>query len=573
MEEKSMFPIRNVDEFYNFFKFHLEQSQKESKEPNLAFLSIAIGCLEYHLTLTKSSDLHSSSTESETDATTARNWMHSDEGKADVGDTEHDAVSQSSEHADQFLPLEFDMIGTLYLKFTIILKGLVDKSLPENTTRSGYATRELCKKVSDIMWNRLNPHYHKDKAHIQSLFSFLTGRQLDCFGLAFAVIAACQVLRYSDVHLALSEDHAWAAHGDNSKEMTEITWHGKGTEDKRGFSLKVTDTEKSWMYLQNNAVICDRMMEVAAMVVAINPAIDIHTDSKALCDLQHKMLLLLHGIGALDRYPMGLGVLAELEESSSIHTLAVKAVEEHYAGTHVFPYCTLGRFYCRYGESKKAIRCWSRAAQVLSLYNYTREDEAIYKEIMDIAGECIPSAIKNDPSVCKDRDSFMDLIRLYDGLCLWEEDSPTPVLHSWWAKYFTHSLGKFTSEVRECFKEEDLPASRTRGTDSAGEEHESKSKSATVSRKSMRHGNKLEDPGEACADEKTPQRQPPSRLGVKSAKMRGLEELLICGKKINAHTVSLQLTAQSQVHFVKRRSNISDYSMEYHGRSKRQKLD
>lgn len=28
------------------------------------------------------------------------------------------------------------------------------------------------------------------------------------------------------------------------QEMTEITWHGKGTEDRRGWSLKDTDTEK-----------------------------------------------------------------------------------------------------------------------------------------------------------------------------------------------------------------------------------------------------------------------------------------------------------------------------------------
>lgn len=63
----------------------------------------------------------------------------------------------------------------------------------------------------------------------------------------------------------------------------------------------------------------------------------------------------------------------------------------------------------------------------------------------------------------------------------------------------------------------------------------------------------------------------PSLLGVKSVKMRGLEELLVCGKKINSHAVSLQLTAQSQVHFVKRRSNVSDYSIEYSDRGKRQK--
>ena len=45
----------------------------------------------------------------------------------------------------------------------------------------------------------------------------ITGKQLDCFGLGFAVVAACQILNYNDVHLVLSGDHAWVAHGEGSK--------------------------------------------------------------------------------------------------------------------------------------------------------------------------------------------------------------------------------------------------------------------------------------------------------------------------------------------------------------------
>lgn len=53
------------------------------------------------------------------------------------------------------------------------------------------------------------------------------GNKLDCFGVAFAVVAACQVLGFSDVHLALSEDHAWVVFGKDATETAEITWHGK----------------------------------------------------------------------------------------------------------------------------------------------------------------------------------------------------------------------------------------------------------------------------------------------------------------------------------------------------------
>ena len=39
-------------------------------------------------------------------------------------------------------------------------------------------------------------------------FDFVAGNKLDCFGVAFAVVAACQMLQVPGIHLALSEDHA-----------------------------------------------------------------------------------------------------------------------------------------------------------------------------------------------------------------------------------------------------------------------------------------------------------------------------------------------------------------------------
>ena len=51
------------------------------------------------------------------------------------------------------------------------------------------------------------------------------------------MVAALQLLEVSDVHLAVSEDHAWVVfQGDEEGEVetAEVTWHGKGTEDKRG---------------------------------------------------------------------------------------------------------------------------------------------------------------------------------------------------------------------------------------------------------------------------------------------------------------------------------------------------
>lgn len=61
-----------------------------------------------------------------------------------------------------------------------------------------------------------------------------SGTKLDSSGVAFAVVGACQALGLLDVHLALSEDHAWVVFGKDGEQTAEVTWHGKGNEDRRG---------------------------------------------------------------------------------------------------------------------------------------------------------------------------------------------------------------------------------------------------------------------------------------------------------------------------------------------------
>lgn len=68
--------------------------------------------------------------------------------------------------------------------------------------------------------------------------------------MAFAVVAACQVLGLKDVHLALSEDHAWVIFGKEGEETAEVTWHGKGNEDRRGQTVSAGVNERvSAMFL------------------------------------------------------------------------------------------------------------------------------------------------------------------------------------------------------------------------------------------------------------------------------------------------------------------------------------
>ena len=67
--------------------------------------------------------------------------------------------------------------------------------------------------------------------------------------MAFAVVAGCQLLQVPGVHLALSEDHAWVVFGSNGTETAEVTWHGKGNEDKRGQPVDIVKAKTSWLYV------------------------------------------------------------------------------------------------------------------------------------------------------------------------------------------------------------------------------------------------------------------------------------------------------------------------------------
>ena len=101
------------------------------------------------------------------------------------------------------------------------------------------------------------------------------------------MVAICQALGFNDVHLALSEDHAWVVFGENAAETAEITWHGKGNEDKRGRPVDFDKTTgQSWLYLNGYPVKCTRHMEVASMVSSINPGITNTSDSIELASLQ-----------------------------------------------------------------------------------------------------------------------------------------------------------------------------------------------------------------------------------------------------------------------------------------------
>lgn len=157
------------------------------------------------------------------------------------------------------------------------------------------------------------------------------------------------------------------------------------------------------------------------------------------------------------------GNLGDLEEISPtpdrqlcsvLFEEAILSAKTFYQNQHVYPYTYQAGFFYRHNMYKEAFESWANAADVIRQYNYSRDDEEIYKEFMEIANELIPHTIKvvssghSAKSILKDSECFAHLLRFYDGICQWEEGSQTPVLHIGWARPLVHTISKFDADVR-----------------------------------------------------------------------------------------------------------------------------
>ena len=96
-------------------------------------------------------------------------------------------------------------------------------------------------------------------------------------------------------------------------------------------------------------------------------------------------------------------------------------------------------------------------------YNYSKDDEEIYKEFMEIANELIPHILKSeDPQgVPLEPQCFSNILRFYDGICSWEEGSATPIMHIGWAKPMVSTCSKFDAKIRRQVELPELPQQKS----------------------------------------------------------------------------------------------------------------
>lgn len=537
-EFKHLFPIDSIQKVCELF----EEQLRSEKDPDLALFSIIVGAVENNLTNIKNSD-------------------------KDVNLSTNKFVKM------KFPSVEWDEVKSLHERFVSLMRGGVDNKLLSGE----FATRDLVKRVADIVWNSLTRSYYKDRAHLQSIYTFLTGNKLDCFGVAFAVTAGCQVLGKRDVHLALSEDHAWVVFGKEGVETAEVTWHGKGNEDKRGRSVGDGVSAHSWLYVAGKPVVCTRIMELAALVSSINPTLTTTIDVHEVAQMQHRLLWLLYEHGHLDAYPMALGNLGDLDEymrisnnpndtqetslpqtfgtsrpdSAALYTQAIRSSRTHYDDRHVYPYTFQGGYYHRYKMYKEAFHAWACAGDVIRNYNYSRDDEEIYKEFSEIANELIPQLMKAESSghsarsILKDPECFASLLRFYDGICKWEEGSQTPILHIGWAKPLVGTISKFDAEVRAQVNIICSPDSDEH-KEEPNESSASEKKEGQESNDNDKWNNNADNTEMSVREQLTAAVNSRPRVTLYSHKMAALKPLLLA-ERLNTHALQLQLTAQSQL--------------------------
>lgn len=143
--QKALFPLRSVQDVVGLFEAELRRPQ-----PDLVLLSLVLGFVEHFLAVNR------------------------------VLPTNVPGISfeprpgpEPAAPPTYFPVADLSIVAALYARFTAQIRGAVDLSLYPRP--DGFSSRELVKKVSDVIWNSLSRSYFKDRAHIQSLFSFITG--------------------------------------------------------------------------------------------------------------------------------------------------------------------------------------------------------------------------------------------------------------------------------------------------------------------------------------------------------------------------------------------------------------
>ncbi len=160
----AFFPLHSLGDALKFFRAQVGEA---ASDPDLALLSIVTGCLEHQWTAAKNAPVA---------------VLPPPPTESALTPSSSSSSSPSVPNACEMRvepPLEWHVVDTLCAKFAGIIEGFCDPNLLQaarNAPDSGPAVRPLVKHVADIVWNTLSKSQYKDRPHLQSVYSYLTGR-------------------------------------------------------------------------------------------------------------------------------------------------------------------------------------------------------------------------------------------------------------------------------------------------------------------------------------------------------------------------------------------------------------
>jgi len=193
----------------------------------------------------------------------------------------------------------------------------------------------------------------------------------------------------------------------------------------------------------------------------------------------------------------------------------------------------------------------------------------------------VVSSFASDVPLVSDPECYAFLLQFYDGLCLWEEGSSTPVLHITWATHALYSLNRFDVHARtnlllksdtteEQSKEESTPNTARSIKSKRLLEENVLAKQKALKRISQETDidtsnngsvlNAIANVSKAINSSilsglpRSSTQDDVDALGEKlcivlhSEKMMAMKDLLV-SERLNSGAIKLQLTAQSQVQF------------------------
>ena len=199
----------------------------------------------------------------------------------------------------------------------------------------------------------------------------------------------------------------------------------------------------------------------------------------------------------------------------------------------------------------------------------------MFKELYEIANDFIPNILKTSSALVKGENNaasrnlnltedpgfFALVLQFYDGVCLWEEGSHTPVLHADWAKKLVQSISRFSPSCRSALSTSRAGTVVTKSEEPIKNDLPEIKAPESDTTSSSSSNEKLENSNSASTSVQNSKER--VVLNLRSQKMRGMRDLLTTSGKINTSAIKLQLTAQSQVSVPKSRRRSSFKTDDY----------